>query len=102
MILCRRVGPQKGWTAPHCAPKSIVLATASCGVEGREFFFTETLASKGFVVEGELEIVERVVVTKRRTRRRWGAFQAESFAHANNGDIPVLSTSATITAQTIG
>jgi len=34
---------------------------------GSEFFFTETLASKGFVAEGELGVMERVVVTKRRT-----------------------------------
>jgi hypothetical protein len=52
------------------------LATASYRVEGMEFFFTETLASKGFVAEGELGVVERVVVTKRRTWRGWGSISS--------------------------
>jgi hypothetical protein len=54
------------------------LATASYRVEGMAFFFTETLASKGFVAEGELGVVvvERVVVTKRRTWRGWGSISS--------------------------
>jgi len=43
---------------------------------GSEFFFTETSASKGFVAEGELGMMERVVVTKRRTWWGWGSISS--------------------------